>query len=326
MEPIRFAASFPVGAMPEGGWPVVLYAHGTGGDYLSFFYDGTAERMAWQGLAVISIDQVLHGPRNPNGGSVELAFFNFQNPVAARDNVRQGALDDFQLVRLARNLTIAPRHPGAPVFRTDPNRLYFMGHSQGGLTGPPFLAYEPLIQGAVLSGAGGLIYYSLILKTEPVDITAIIGTFVRDVPLDEFNPVLALVQMFIEPADPTNYGPLLVVDPPEGIEPKDIFQSEGLIDHYTPPLNIEALGVSIQASPVEPVLVDVEGFALRGIDVLTAPVESNLNGRTAVFLQYEASANSDGHYVVFNVPAAQKQHAEFLGTLARDGRATLVVP
>jgi hypothetical protein len=138
--------------------------------------------------------------------------------------------------------------------------------------------------------------------------------------------MLALVQMFIEPADPTNYGPLLVADPPAGIEPKDIFQSEGLIDHYTPPLNIEALGVSTQASPVAPVLVDVEGFSLRGIDVLVAPVEANLNGRTAVFLQYEAPPDSDGHFVVFRVPAAQKQHAEFLGTLARDGRATLVVP
>jgi predicted esterase len=327
MEPIRFAVSIPKqGEMPQAGWPVVLYAHGTGGSFRSFVHDHTAARMAAQGLAVLSIDQVLHGPRNQNGGNVELAFFNFDNPVAARDNVRQGALDDFQLVRLARNLTIAPRHPGAKRYELDGDRLYFMGHSQGGLTGPPFLAYEPLIQGAVLSGAGGLIYYSLINKTEPVDITVIIGSFIRDVPLDEFNPMLAMVQMFIEAADPANYARLLVREPVPGVGAKDIFQSEGFIDHYTPPPDIEALGVAIGASPVSPILQPVEGFTLRGLQALDPPVTDNLGGRTAVFLQYNEVPDSDGHFVVFDVPAAQKQHAEFLGTLAREGRATLVAP
>jgi predicted esterase len=312
--------------MPAAGWPVVLYAHGTGGDYVSFVRDDTATRMAWQGLAVISIDQVLHGPRNPNGGNVDLNFFNFGNPIAARDNVRQGALDDFQLVRLATTMTVAPRHPGAPFHRFDPDRIYFMGHSQGGLTGPPFLAYEPLVKGAVLSGAGGLIYLSLLHKTRPVDITAVIGSFLRDQPLDEFNPMLALIQMFIDPADPTNYGRLLAAEPVPGVQPKDIYQSEGLIDNFTPPVNIEAFGVAIGANPVSPILQDVEGFALRGLDVLAPPVQGNLGDRTVVFLQYASGPDSDGHFVVFDVPAAQKQHAEFLGTLAREGRATLVAP
>jgi len=59
--------------------PIVLYAHGTGGSFHSYINDGTATRLAAQGLAVISIDQVLHGPRNPNGNP-ELDFFNFLNP------------------------------------------------------------------------------------------------------------------------------------------------------------------------------------------------------------------------------------------------------
>jgi pimeloyl-ACP methyl ester carboxylesterase len=324
LEPIHFAISIPEGDMPASGWPVVLYAHGTGGSFESFLNDGTAERMAAEGLAVLSIDQVLHGPRNPQGESVELDFFNFGNPVAARDNVRQGALDNFQLVRLVSALAIDERHPGAEVARLDPDRIFFMGHSQGGLTGPPFLAYEPLVKGAVLSGAGGLIYLSLIEKTEPVDVSALVGQLIRDRPLDEFNPVLALVQMYLEPADPTNYARLLVAEPAPGVGPKDIFQSEGLIDHFTPPANIESLAVAMGLSPVEPELAPVPGFALRGIDWLEAPVSANLNGRTAVFLQYEAAANSDGHFVLFRVPAAERQHAAFLGSAARDGRAVLV--
>ncbi|MBI3178975.1 MAG: hypothetical protein HYZ27_04900, partial [Deltaproteobacteria bacterium] len=35
IEPVRFALSVPTGGMPASGWPVVIYAHGTGGSYQS---------------------------------------------------------------------------------------------------------------------------------------------------------------------------------------------------------------------------------------------------------------------------------------------------
>ena len=44
--------------MPASGWPVVLYAHGTGGNYLSFVSGGVAERLARAGLASVGVDQV----------------------------------------------------------------------------------------------------------------------------------------------------------------------------------------------------------------------------------------------------------------------------
>jgi predicted esterase len=316
-EALRFAVTFPTGARPAAGWPIVLYAHGTGGDHESFIDDGTAGRMAAEGLAAIGIDQVLHGPRDPTGSDPELTFFNFQNPLAARDNVRQGAADGFQLVRLVLRLAI----DGHTV---DPAKIYFMGHSQGGLTGPPFLAHEPDVEAAVLSGAGGLIYFSLLHKTKPQNVADIVKSLVRDDPLDEFNNVLALVQMFIEPADPQNYAPLLVREPLDGVGAKHVYQSEGITDHYTPLPNIEAFGVAMGLSPVGPVLRPVPGFALRGQATLTAPVSGNLGGRTGVFLQYDASGISDGHFVVFRVAAAQRQHARFLGSLAQTGVATLV--
>src|SRR5215475_15360941 len=68
---------------PPTGWPICIYAHGTGGDWESFVDDGTGLRLALQGIATISTDQVLHGPRNP-GGDPETAFFNFGNPYAGR--------------------------------------------------------------------------------------------------------------------------------------------------------------------------------------------------------------------------------------------------
>ena len=331
-ESLRFSFTIPHGPMPPAGWPVALYAHGTGGDFHSYLGDHTAARLAAEGIAVISIDQVLHGPRNP-GGSPELNFFNFQNPLAARNNAIQGAVDDFSLLRLALGLryqTGPKSQVPYPEVRFDPARVYFFGHSQGGLTGPPFLAYEPLVQGAVLSGAGGCLYYALLNKTEPVDITGIVSSVVLDNPLDEFNPVLTLLQTWVERSDTVNYGPLLTRKPVVGpggarLAPKAIYQSMGLVDHFTPVPNIEALAVAIGGNVVGPVLEPIEGLGLRHRDVLTAPVADNLDGTTAILAQYRASG-SDGHFVVFDVPAARRQSAAFLGTLARTGTATLVSP
>jgi dienelactone hydrolase len=322
-ESLRFTLTIPKGVdMPDDGWPVVLYAHGTGGDYDSFVNDGTAGRMAAQGLAVIGIDQVLHGPRAPEGTDPDSSFVNLDNLVAARDNVRQSAADDFQLVRLVQGTDAIP---GVSL---DGSKVYFMGHSQGGLTGPPFLAYEPEVKGAVLSGAGGLIYFTLLYKKEPIDITGLVVLLLGESGnvLDEFHPMFALMQAFLEPSDPVNYGPLLMREPVAGVTAKDIFMSEGIVDHYTPPPNIEALGTSIGLQLINPTLQDIPGLALREIPVVDAPVSANVGTRTGVLLQYTAPPDRDGHFVIFRVPAAQTQHAEFLGTLARDGVATLVAP
>lgn len=320
-ETVRVAFTFPAGPVPASGWPVVLYAHGTGGDFRSFIDDGTAARFAARGLAVMGADQVLNGTRLVDGGSPDLLFYNFQNPLAGRDNSRQGAADNFQLTRLVPHVSITE---GGRVHRLDPARAYFMGHSQGGITGPLAFAYEPDLHGAILSGAGGLIYWALLLKTQPIDIPGLLGTFVRDQPLDEFNNVLALVQMFIEPADPINYARLITREPPPGVPLRDVFQSQGFIDHYTPPPCIEAFGVALGGSPVGPLLEPLDGFTLAARPLLEPPVSMNLGARTVVFHQYPAAAGSDGHFVDFDDPAARRQSVEFLATLVRDGVATLV--
>ena len=325
MEDLRVAFTIPTGTMPAGGWPVVIYAHGTGGNYQSFENNGSAARLAAQGLAAISIDQVLNAVRDP-GGNPDVDFFNFQNPQAARNNAVQGGADDFSVVRLVQGFSY---DDGNSTITFDPDRIYFFGHSQGGLTGPLFLAYEPAVKGAILSGAGALLYQALLTKTEPFDIASLVPTLVRDPDVDQNNPILAILQTWVERSDPANYGPLLVRHPPDGpdgtpLPPKPIFQSEGFIDHYAPNPTIEAFATSIGVDQVKPLKSTVDGLTLRGRMPLTAPVTGNLDGVTAVLLQYDQAASSDGHFVVFDVPAAEVQSAQFLGTLATDGTATLV--
>ena len=79
-----------VGPMPAGGWPLVVYAHGTGGDARSFISDGTGRALAMQGLAVFGFDQIFNGDRAVGGAALaEEQFFNFANPKAARGNAIQ---------------------------------------------------------------------------------------------------------------------------------------------------------------------------------------------------------------------------------------------
>ncbi|MGC6415969.1 MAG: hypothetical protein ACON3Z_02510 [Bradymonadia bacterium] len=365
MEDIRFAVTIPTdGVMPPDGWPVVLYGHGTGGDYTSFVDAKVAVTLARAGVAVVSIDQIHHGFRDQrdNGCSasvnptecVSLLFFNFLVPTAGRDNVRQSALDFVSLLRLVRDFnrqaedglirtvrgemkqsadapdggindggaeeeldagqndaqldasvadaglpgTADAQTPGSGAdaeatadagdpadsgnempddferLRLDGSRVVYMGHSQGGLNGPLFLAAEPDIKGGVLSAAGALLAISLEQKTRPININELIEALVptADVGvLDRWHPVLAVLQQFIEPGDPANYAPFWFHEPLPGTAPRHIFMTAGLDDEYTPPESIFALAAAGRVPVIEPVIEPIELFDVYGVEPAGIP-------------------------------------------------------
>ncbi len=331
MEPMRFALTVPAGPTPPTGWPICLYQHGTGGDWQSFVEDGTADRLAQVGIAVISTDQVLHGDRG-KGTDPSIAFFNFNNPVAGRDNPLQGAADAWSQQRLALDLSIADQDR-TRTLTFDPDRVYFFGHSQGGLTGPAYIAFEPAVKGAILSGTGGTFVLGVLHKTKPVDFPSLIATLIRDEPVNEDNPTLALAQMAMERSDGINYAPFMVRRPqmgPDGttpLQPRNIFHTEGFDDTYSPNPALEAFAGALGGDLVQlPDARDIEGLTLRGRGIVPTPITGNVNGVTAVTAQYKQLSRSDGHYVVFDIAAARKQSAQFLGTLAATGKATVVSP
>jgi predicted esterase len=336
VETLRIALSVPAGDPPAAGWPVVIYQHGTGGDYRSFLDDGSGREAAKvtdasgaviAKMAMIGTDQVLHGTRVPSTTNYDTAFFNFINIKAARDNPKQGALDAFQVVRLIHAVDVASAPTTGKRIKFDTSKIYFKGHSQGGLTGPLFLVAEPEVKAAILSGAGGDLIYSLLNKTEPNDIPKIVQGLVHD-PADEFHPLLSLVQGFLEDTDPINYARHLFAEPLAGVSPKNIFQTMGLIDHYTPVPNIKALAIAMGIQPAGPMLEPIDGLAFTTTQWAQAPITDNAAGgqATAVMLEYTAPAGHDGHFVVFDVPSAIAQSNRFLGSHAATGAAHLDPP
>ena len=325
-EELRFSLSVPDLDPPEGGWPVILYAHGTGGDYESYRRSGIALELAQQGLAVLSMDQVHHGPRAlgscDDAGDVDscvsLLFFNFINPVAGRDNVRQGAIDLLSLMRLVPSIELPAEESslGRPL-RLNPEKVALMGHSQGGLNGPLFLAIEPTIPGAMLSGAGSNIAISIEQKKRPIDINQLAKQALGFEPegvLDRWHPALALLQTFIEPGDGSNYAPLWFNSPPEGYPAKSVFMTAGLEDSFTPPDTIFALAVAGRVPVIEPVTAEIAALEFLSVPPPgVPPYSANVagGGASAGLAQFEGQ----GHFVIFRDRSARRRAANFLKDL-----------
>lgn len=350
-ETMLFTVTLPKTDMPVGGYPITLVSHGTGGDRNSFLgQNDTGHTLALRGIAAIGIDQPLQGardtycPSDPTGRENCENFWTFNpaNFVAARENFRQATVDNFLLTRLVKRLTLAAdlAHKTAEV-KFDAQKVYFFGHSQGGIVGPVFTALEADVRGAVISGGGGSMGYGLLFKTNPTDIKGAIELLLGIEGKNELelaHPLITLVQGFIEPADPVNYGEAIAFTPPAGGACKHVLVTQGLGDTYTPNQATEALATSIVVSPANPVLSQVLGLELRGRSALAPPISSNLTavgastGCTAVLAQYPRASdaatngNHDGHFVVYWNATARKQYGDFLGSLARDGAATFVVP
>jgi predicted esterase len=349
MEDLRFAMTVPEGTMPPNGWPVVIYMHGTGGDYTSFIRDKSARNAAKvqdssgkviAQMAMVSIDQVLHGPRDPTHSDPDLTFFNFRNPSGARYNPIQGALDDFQLLRLVKSINVASSPMRGVPIKFDPDRIYYKGHSQGSLTGAIYLAAEPEIKAAVLSGAGAVLIQTLLNKRSPIDIPSLLANTLRD-PFDQYHPLLSLLQAYLEISDPANYGRYYFNEPPAGFAPKSIYQSLGYIDTYAPIPNGKAQMLCAGLQPIGPMLAGItDKFdptitdgSIAGLDLLNlswgdAPTSLNMASGTAtgVLVEYKAPPGDDGHFVVFDVPAAVQQSNRFLATHAKTGVAQLTLP
>lgn len=353
---LRFALAVPNATacpVPAGGYPITLYAHGTGGDYRSFVDDGTARSLAQKCIASMGIDQIFHGTRpgappldDPQRETnTQLLFFNLDNPLAARTSNRQSGID---VVQQARLFTETKVKVPASVSKTtaeiafDGTRLTFFGHSQGGLNGPIFLAATNQARGGVLSGAGSDISLNLLEKTKPIDVAAAfrflvgLGDPEEAKELNTLHPVLHLAQSLVDASDPVHFAPYIIRAPRPGNSPKSIYQTEGVKadgegDSYAPPHGIEALSVSLGLPRAAPGVREIVEAKWAGIQDVTVPAEG-LSGNLAngaasgVLAQFVPAAGRDGHFVVFNIAAARGQAAGFVKNLSDDPKGRVPSP
>lgn len=334
------ALTIPTGEMPEAGWPLVMYAHGTGGSFTSAIRTGVAGDVANIDLgddrvvrfATLTIDGVQHGPRRGESDlDAETLFYNFANPRAAHGNIQQGAADYFLLTAIAEQLDLdADASPTGDPIRIDGGNLWFFGHSQGVQVGAPFAAWEPNVRGAVFSGTGGGLPEALLNKSQPIDIASAVRFVLSrgrpDVnPVSELDPVLSLLQMHVDPVDPLNYGRRFFNTRTEEEAPLHVFMSYGYGDNYTP----EPVQKAFAGGANLPVAQPANG-SLSGLRTVDYPVSANAGPgperATALVVDREPNGDYDGHFVLFRIESLNDQMREFLATGVLDGTPTVSAP
>jgi hypothetical protein len=321
-ETIPFVLTVPKRrAMPANGWPVVINGHGTGGDLES----GVGNRAGYEafhinrgGAAMLAISEPLHRTREGyRAGQENVLTFNFFNPLAGRDNWRQSALEKVQLVSAVQHLAFVDEDGTEQRF--DSRHVGYFGHSQGGIVGALFVGVEDRIEGAFLSGAGAGFAQSLVEKTDPppaiADVLRLVLQAPDDEPIDRFHPVPAILQTFVDAADPLNYGALWRHR--SGRRTPHLIATSGLQDTFTPPRNHAGLAGAYElplADPVEQPLEVLDLLGIRGVG--NRWVEGNTttddgDPLTAAMVQFP----DQGHFAVFDDPDAQNMFTDFFATL-----------
>ena len=312
-EDVCFTLTVPKGSAPGGGWPIVVYAHGTGGSYRSVVENGLAEDYAKDSaapMATLGYDGALHA--NRRGGSErspDELVYNFVNARGARDTTLQAAADLFVLARALESNAFT----GVTV---NPARLMVYGHSQGGNAAALAVPYEPLFGASVMSGTGGTLSFSLLAKKKPVDIAAGVPLLLGDPKVDEFHPVLNLLQMYFDRSDGVNFGRRLFKEPPAGVNAHSVLHIYGTEDTYAPVRTQQTYALSAGFPVLAPA---VDDFKLMPV---TAPVKGNAGGVTAVEAQF-VPMGYDGHFVSTENMTARRLIQQMLGTFARDGLPTV---
>ena len=376
-EDVCFSLVVPRNApMPADGWPVLLYGHGTGGNFRSHVRPEIAGMLSTlkavtpdneaelrpAAMAVLGWDQVMHGPRiGPAPLDPDTMVFNFRNPRAARGNFLQSAAETMFMARMLSDWDgFVPAALSDPP-KLAPGKVFFLGHSQGGISGALSLPFIEEVDFAVLSGTGGGLVDSLLKKSSPVDVKDGVIVALQDEDVGRTHPVLALLQNYYDPVDPINYGQKLFWEPPIPDHKVFLYHPLGLDDLHTLPKNMKALSGAMQAklaaskslitcvenknktcdpacesgelclnSDCEPVQTGVSCTPTCTGDAVCRDLFESFKGVALVDLPTKvdslitveyAPVGSDGHFVIFENAEANYHLLNFLGTAFLDGKA-----
>jgi len=214
------------------GIPVVIYQHGITSNRTSGL--ALADMLASRGYAMIAIDLPLHGVTDstnyfydefnertfnldfadnttptlgPDGipDSSGKYFINLASLQTSRDNVRQGIMDLFSLVK-----AVAQFDVNTAGLDFDAADISFVGHSLGGIVGIPFLALEANVKTSVIAMAGGgiakILDGSASIGPEIVKSLAAKGVVKGTA---EYEAFMLAAQTVLDSVDPINYASMV---------------------------------------------------------------------------------------------------------------------
>ena len=342
-ESICVSLTVPKSDPPAGGYPVIVYGHGTGGSFRTaptLLGSAATDPTVPVQFVLVGYDGHMHGDRSGKlGQSTQLdagmLYYNFANPPAAKGNFFQGATDAFAMAKFAAFLpqvVSALTNDDAPgvdqlklKLQINQERVAYHGHSQGGAAGPLIAPFSEWIGAVVISGTGGNLIEGLLGKKMPFDISTALAMAVQEISLDANHPGMHLLQTYFDEVDATPYAPLLGAPHNGGVHLLDIV---GMSDTFTPPNAARIYAAATGASIVEPFHTEaVEGFEYVEDLSLDPSLETKqsalplganrvIDGElfTQAVTEHPTSSSYDGHFVVYQDPTAIQIFANFLAS------------
>jgi predicted esterase len=303
-ELVPFGLALPPGRAPDHGWPLILSIHGGGCTYLDRLPE-IVGASAPRGMAVAQ--QTLPFNRGRPKGSRwwgDVAFFNILNPEAAISLFHQAVVEQIHFLSL---LLSSGKWP------LNPDRVYCIGHSNGGTTAAMLLAVEPRIKAGVVAGFGGHV-------GTYVEESDVIGASMRRIwpflvcrsgaaePRTRFHPVVNLAHTAWGVWDTLHFAPRWLLRPIDGVGSKHIYLAQGFHDQYASVRNTTAVITAAGLDAAGPAAPTAEAghahhvLALRGRRRHVLPLEGNVvagDGMLRTGVVTEHVAIGSGHEVCF---------------------------
>ena len=355
-EAVEVVITIPRTPMPVGGYPLMLYFHGSGGSP-SQLVDrgkrtpglappvgtGPAHVVAEHGIAAAASALPLSPGRLP--GAADTEYINVANLAAFVGTFHQGAIEQRLLLDALLDLELAPDvlapcalgiDPSGPPIRFNAGRVVASGQSMGGVYANMVGAVDPRIRALVPTGAGGL-WHSMLLTTRAIDNPRELLAALLDTSPDRLSflhPALGLLALAWEPAEPIAYMPRISSRPLAEHPSRPIYQPVGYNDEYFAPHIFDATVLAYGNQLAGDVLWSgtQRGLKLVGNDtVAPLPVHSNRKGPagqpvTGVAVQYASDGLYDSHYIATQLDAVKYQYGCFFSSFLQTGTATLPAP
>ncbi|MBS2017525.1 MAG: hypothetical protein JST00_31880 [Deltaproteobacteria bacterium] len=351
-ETIPVSIAIPRREMPAGGYPLVLYFHGSGGVSRQLIDGGdpgdpplrwVAPTMAKRGFASAGSALPISPERVPNAAPID--YVNVNNLVAVRDTFRQGILESRLLLSALERARIPPSALGACTGPTLPagetafrfaENPHAQGQSMGGMYTNLVSACEKRIKLSVPTGAGGYWVYFLLRSPTVPQAPGLLALLIRtEEKLTFLHPVLQLGETAIEPIDPIVSAVRVGRRPLPGHPARPIYEPTGVDDSYFKTEIFDAMVLAYQHPRVGDEIWPSmrEAQKLAGVDQpISYPVKANLkseNGSsyTGAVVQYSPlPEGTDGHSIHYKKDAVMQQYGCFHETFRKSGVAVISPP
>jgi hypothetical protein len=348
-ETLNVSIALPRTAMPEAGYPLVIYIHGSGGRSRQFVDGGGDDendgKSTWPGVTLTERDFAVAGTAMPISpervpGVTDYAYVNPDNFIALRDTFRQGIFETRMLASALEKLRIpAATLTGCPTAQTTGEikfapELHIQGQSMGGMYTNLVGASDPRFKVVVPTGGGGHWLYFLI-ETNYIEnaaglLAVVLKTSER---LTFMHPAMQIGATAIEAVDPIVSANRLAKRPLAGHPARHVYAPQGKGDSYFTTEVYDAITLSYGSQragdEIWPSMHEAQ--KLVGTDAVAPyPVKSNItseNGSqyTGVVVQYEDPTFAP-HQIYRRLPAVQHQFGCFHQSFRKTGVAVVPAP